>query len=378
MVGQTMRCLFVLCALPLSAGLRETVIETSGAALQVGALKQLLRLVAGGGANASAPVPSAAICADLRDVTGTSPPELRKALEAWPHGKLWASESFDAKWRGEVGLQRPPGFQEGESFQGLIEFIGGGETLGVTAKGGAVRDLFLEGVKPTDIDIGWSADTQGLKEAVRSKFHAYCDNPEGEWGEAFQYLLFGERESGPGASPFDPLEGNHKKAFTISECKPENSVNALEYEPVKQIIIDPTGFGVSDVCRMEFRLPPDCLSAETWLASNGGQTALRFYKMYQKGFQLADDRDFVFLFESLDLQARNAIDGQDALEKEAREFFVELKKDTKRVATKESVETVDEAMKRAVIAKIDAIGADITKGYVKAMISKKVGDLGQA
>jgi len=284
---------------------------------------------------------------------------------------LWKEIGIDNKFGGVPGL--PDNANKGVPFQDVLTqcFVPNSGEI-VLIKGGGVRDMFAEGDKtiagkkhilPKDIDLTWNRQTGEVIKCINEKWPAKdggqciqqyvtvvdkiqigccqetpipkdklpkwagendimydkCTAPDGY--RPYDGQVVGDSQHGG----FEPLEGipvyGIKDPLTNqpinNPCKQENDINALMYDPIEKILVDPLGTAVSNLCHDgKFELSNACKNlraqngakatvaagAQKWVSINRWITPLRYLKLLQKGFTPSEhdvESDISFLADAL-------------------------------------------------------------------------------
>ena len=151
--------------------------------------------------------------------------------------------------------------------------------------GGSVRDQFLA-TMPADLDMESNCDATLLNDICEQNWESACEISENgivHIGEAID----GDTDRIDAAS----WEG---KFFGTGE-KLEYTTNALTYFSNLSIVIDLTGYGISDTCLQKIRIPID--AKESWFSDGGYKRIYRFWKLRIKGYTAIDDATMSFIVE---------------------------------------------------------------------------------
>lgn len=137
--------------------------------------------------------------------------------------------------------------------------------------GGLIRDLFIK-VKSYDIDLIFDADIHKIIKLCEEEKY-----PCGDIDIRNQYVNFGTEKG-------NSLEGsNLYNTFLTQKHLHEASINDFSYDLQNDIIIDLTGFGLTDIVHNQFRLSA---TPKYWIkwAESDFKRPLRYFKLIQKGF----------------------------------------------------------------------------------------------
>jgi hypothetical protein len=150
--------------------------------------------------------------------------------------------------------------------------------------GGIVRDIFTN-TRSTDIDIVFDVGVPMIKKL--------CDREGWPCAQVMvqeQYINFGTDK---GIS----LEGSHlRQSFAVPIHHHEATVNDLSYDMGNQVLVDFSGYGISDVIARRLRLTPLPKYWPRW-AGDDFKKPLRFFKLIQKGYTPATPETMSFVVD---------------------------------------------------------------------------------
>lgn len=210
-----------------------------------------------------------------------------RSLPNWfslPQGGLLLQPSTELRTTLSTALaQRIP---PGPSYMELIREIWG-RGFEVFLVGGTVRDA-LAGKKPNDIDIVTTMPLIKIKSFLKSM---YRSTPGGNDRRGFIRIGGGKGNRDPfiDVKVFsDSLPGSKFAKFGVGfdqDMKHRDfACNALYFDPINEVLIDPSGRGVSD-CKNHL-LDIICDTNDSF---QKGQIFIRAVKFMTRGFKLTDD-----------------------------------------------------------------------------------------
>lgn len=150
--------------------------------------------------------------------------------------------------------------------------------------GGIIRDMF-SGVKSYDIDLIFDADINKIKPICEENNFPCSDIIIKQ-----QYINFGSEKGGS-------VEGANLGATFLNESfNHEASVNDLVYDLQNNILIDLTGYGISDCVNKIIRLSPRPDEWDKW-AELDFKRPFRYFKLMQKGFKPLNNKLHKFIID---------------------------------------------------------------------------------
>ena len=153
--------------------------------------------------------------------------------------------------------------------------------------GGSVRDQFLA-TMPADLDMESNCDATQLNDICEQNWESACEISKNG------IVHIGDEEAIDGNTDRIDAASWEGKFFGTGE-KLEYTTNALTYFSNLSIVIDLTGYGISDTCLQKIRIPID--AKESWFSDGGYKRIYRFWKLRIKGYTAIDDATMSFIVE---------------------------------------------------------------------------------
>lgn len=192
------------------------------------------------------------------------------------------SEDVRSLLDGLLARQIPPG----PTYMELVDEVWA-RGFEIYLVGGTVRDALTK-TTPNDVDFVTTMPLVRARQFLRSMYRA---EPSGRDDRGF-LRIGGKPSSGDPFIDFkvfsDSLPGTKEATFGVGfdrDIKHRDfACNAVYYEPKNKVLIDPTGFGISDSANRVLRLV--CATRDRHQMA---QIFIRFIKFMERGFTPADE-----------------------------------------------------------------------------------------
>lgn len=211
--------------------------------------------------------------------------------------RVWKSAQASATMKALLA-EAAPG-QGGKTRQQVIDALAA-HGIASYPMGGFVRDA-IQGKPSKDIDMSFNADwTEVMAAAQKSGLAASYPGPGGlvklgkKSGDSLPLegkAFMGQNADRHGISGDPPTTGH---SFADEAIYGDCAHGRLWYDPVNDVIIDPTGHGVADTIGKTFRIPVPEDRWEDWAAGSPDKL-WRWWKFKARGDQIADEKTRQFI-----------------------------------------------------------------------------------
>jgi len=161
--------------------------------------------------------------------------------------------------------------------------------------GGTVRDLIQDPLNsPKDVDMSFGVSSHEVINLLHSSLGIQCSPPT-----MGGLVVIGSQTAGNIWLEGKAIGGLNFDIVSVStaprsistdlhlECLYRDfACNALCYDPINKVIIDPTGYGIEDAINKVLRIPVDLPKWDLWYNGNTTKISKRLKKFISKGYTI--------------------------------------------------------------------------------------------